>query len=283
MAFYGVVGLTGAGKSLFQISFGCYLANKLRKTISSNIPLDYEALRRYCGLMGYGWLAHCIDMDRVKVLAGEENLEELLSQKNSVILLDEAGIFFPARNHQSMNKNIIQDLAQVRKGASDVVWAAQYFDMVDRTFRMLAHRVVHCQGVSTYCPELRNDKLVIKNYYHFDPQTYQTWLTDSKARRAGIGGQIRTRFIYAAKVETGFLTEADRQAFGVFRSFDRLDKEHETFSNPYLMEPFQQVSYDELIPVKYPEINQDTKRIQKSKPVVISDIDEEEFLRYVEN
>jgi hypothetical protein len=272
MAFYAVVGLTGAGKSLYQISFGCYLANKLRKTIASNIPLDYEALRRYCGMKGYGWLAHCIDRDKIKVLPGADSLEELLAQENSVILLDEAGIFFPARSFQSMNKNVIRDLAQVRKGASDVVWAAQYFEMVDKIFRMLCHRVVHCQGVSTYCPKLRNDKLVIKNYYHFDPVTYEAWLADSKARRPGLAGQIRTRLFYSAKVETGMVKKADIQAFSVFRSFERLDKSHSTFGNPYYMPPFHQVTYDELEEFQFPDENCKDSA-SSSKAVVSSEID----------
>jgi hypothetical protein len=247
MALVLICGLPGSGKSLYQLVYGLRLANKLRSTIVSNVPFDFPALRRYCGMMQYGWLAHCIDNNLIHVLPGVENVSDLFRFRNAVLLIDEAGVFFPARSFASIPKSVLVDLAQTRKGGLNIVSACQYFEQVDKSFRMLATRAIHCQGVTMYCPKLRNEKLIYKQSYHFDPITYEAWLVDKKARRPGIGGFVRTRFQYAQKCESGVLKPSDYQAFKCFKSFDRLETA-KAFENPYLPDPFIEVNHHSNFP-----------------------------------
>ena len=239
-----VCGLPGTGKSLYQVIYGCRLANKMRSKLVTNIPIDYPQLRRYCGMMGYGWLAHCIDTQQIIVLPGMDNVNQVFEQRDAVVLLDEAGVFFPARSFASLDKAVLVNLAQMRKGGLHIVAACQYFEQIDKAFRMLASRVIHCAGTTMYDAKLKNEKLVFKNYLHFDPQAYELWLGDKKARKGGIGGFIRTRSA-ALKVESGLLKAADYQAFKVFRSFDRLESA-KAFENPYEMQLFHEVNHQDL-------------------------------------
>jgi len=237
-------GLPGTGKSLYQVHYGCKLANQMRCNLVSNVPLDFPALRKYCGMMGYGWLAHLIDSNQVVVIPGMQNVSEIFAHKNAVVLLDEAGVFFPARSFASMPKNVLVDLAQMRKGGLNIVAACQYFEQIDKAFRMLATRAIHCAGLSQYDRSLKAPRLVMKNYFHFDPITYESWLADKKARRPGIGGFVRTRFQYAQRCESSPLNKKDLQAFKVFRSFDRLENAS-AYSNPYRLIPYQEINWAE--------------------------------------
>lgn len=276
MAYYGVIGKTGTGKSLFHILFGCKLANQRRKTIVTNLPLDFVQLRKFCGMMGYSWLAHCIDMNRIVIKPGAESVNDLINYPNAVALIDEAGVFFDCHSSREMPRSVRADLAQVRKGGTDVIWAAQYFDQVDKQIRSLSQYIIHCAGTVMYDRELRNDKLVWKKYIHFEPEQYEAWMSDIKARRPGIGGEIRTRFQYAYKVESGLLKKSDYQAFKVFRSFDRLDTNYSTFENPYELTPYQDIN------AYFPGDPLPPKNYRKAEPIpyeakrVVSDFEKAE-------
>jgi hypothetical protein len=241
MAFYSVCGLGGSGKSLYQLHFACKLANRKRTILVSNLALNLEELHKYCGMLKYGWLAHQIEMNRVHQLPGLDNVLKLFEYRRATILLDEAGVFFNSRNYAKMPPQVLAAMAQLRHDGNDLIWAAQYFDQVDKSFRMLCHRSTHAYGVSRYSPRLKNDELTFRNWATFDPNSYEKWLEDKKARSPGIGGFIRTRMA-AMKVESGLLREIDRQAFKCFSSFDRVE-DARIHTNPYTLhlKPYHQV------------------------------------------
>jgi len=241
MAFYSVCGLGGSGKSLYQLHFACKLANRKRTILVSNLALNLEELHKYCGMLKYGWLAHQIEMNRVHQLPGVDNILRLFEYKRATIILDEAGMYFGARNYAKMPPGVLVAMAQLRHDSNDLIWAAQYFDQVDKAFRMLCHRSTHAYGVSRYSPRLKNDELTFRNWATFDPISYEKWLGDTKARSLGLGGFIRTRMA-AMKVESGLLREIDRQAFRCFSSFDRVE-DSKIHGNPYTLhlKPYHQV------------------------------------------
>jgi hypothetical protein len=242
MAFYSVCGLGGSGKSLYQLHFACKLANRKRTILVSNLALDLEELHKYCGMLKYGWLAHQIEMNRVHQLPGLDNVLKLFEYRRATILLDEAGIYFNTRHYAKMPPEVLAAMAQLRHDGNDLIWAAQYFEQVDKSFRMLCHRSTHAYGVSRYSPTLKNDELTFRNWATFDPISYEKWLEDKKARSLGLGGFIRTRMA-AMKVESGLLRPIDRQAFRCFSSFERVE-DAKIHSNPYTLhlKPYQQVS-----------------------------------------
>jgi hypothetical protein len=242
MAFYSVCGLGGSGKSLYQLHFACKLANRKRTILVSNLALNLEELHKYCGMLKYGWLAHQIEMNRVHQLPGLDNVLKLFEYRRATILLDEAGVYFNTRHYSKMPPEVLAAMAQLRHDGNDLIWAAQYFEQVDKSFRMLCHRSTHAYGVSRYSPLLKNDELTFRNWATFDPNSYEKWLDDKKARSLGLGGFIRTRMA-AMKVESGLLREIDRQAFRCFSSFDRVE-EAKANENPYTLhlKPYHQVS-----------------------------------------
>lgn len=248
MAFYSVCGLPGSGKSLYQLHRACELANRKRTILVSNLALDLEHLHKYCGLRKFGWLAHQIEMDRIFCLPGIDNVEELFGFKRATIILDEAGVFFNSRAYAKMPPSILASMAQLRHDANDLIWAAQYFDQVDRAFRMLSCEVTHAAGQSSYSKILKNEQLRWRKWLTFDPASYEKWLNDKKARSPGLGGYFRTKVI-AKRIDEGMLRACDRQAFKAFSSFDRVEDGFAK-SNPYTLhlKPFHQVSQLDVEP-----------------------------------
>jgi len=147
MALYSVCGLGGTGKSLFQLHFACKLANRKRTILVSNLALNLEELHKYCGMMKYGWLAHAIEMNWVHQLPGLDNILRLFEYRRATIILDEAGVYFSARNYAKMPPQALAAMAQLRHDGNDLIWAAQYFEQVDKSFRMLCHRSTHTYGI----------------------------------------------------------------------------------------------------------------------------------------
>lgn len=251
MALVIITGLPGTGKSLQQFHLACKKANQSRSILVSNVPFDFPAFRKYCGIMGYGWLAHCVDSNQIVVKPGLENVCQLFEYKNAWLLIDELGVFFNARAFSSMPKKILFDLAQTRKSAINVIGACQYWEQIDKSFRLLATTAVHTCGMTVYSKELKNEALVFKKMIYFDPVKYERWLDDKKARSGGIGGFFRTRFQYAIRVEESRLKEHDKQAFRCFKSFDRLETAT-AYDNPYFQEPFHEVSFRQVLPSLVP-------------------------------
>jgi hypothetical protein len=268
MAFYSVCGLGGSGKSLYQLHFACKLANRKRTILVSNLALNLEELHKYCGMMKYGWLAHQIEMNRVHQLPGLDNVLRLFEYRRATILLDEAGVYFNTRHYAKMPPEVLAAMAQLRHDGNDLIWAAQYFEQVDKSFRMLCHRATHAYGISRYSPTLKNDELTFRNWATFDPISYEKWLDDKKARSLGLGGFIRTRMA-AMKVESGLLREIDRQAFRCFSSFDRVE-DSKIHGNPYSLhlKPYHQVSEPPKIehfserPTQHPLSDREIRLIQ---------------------
>ena len=243
MAFYSVCGLPGSGKSLYQFHFACAIANRKRSCLVSNVALDLVQLHKYCGMRRFGWLAHQIEMDKIYCLAGIDYVEELFAFKRATIILDEAGVFFSSRAYAKMPPSILAAMAQLRHDANDLIWAAQYFDQVDRSFRMLCCQSTHAAGISRYSKVLKNDELRWRKWVTFDPAAYEIWLGDKKARKPGLAGNLRTKMI-AQKIDEGLIRPIDRQAFKCFSSFDRVEDSN-FLGNPYTLsrQPFREVSF----------------------------------------
>jgi hypothetical protein len=180
-------------------------------------------------------------MNRVHQLPGLDNVLKLFEYRRATIILDEAGVYFNTRHYAKMPPEVLAAMPQLRHDGNDLIWAAQYFEQVDKSFRMLCHRSTHAYGVSRYSPRLKNDELTFRNWATFDPISYEKWLDDKKARSLGLGGFIRTRMA-AMKVESGLLREIDRQAFRCFSSFDRVE-DAKAHGNPYTLhlKPYHQV------------------------------------------
>ena len=227
MTITGIAGSIGSGKSFKQLHYALEQVDKKKKKLVTNFHLNIRQLRIYAGLKKYHWLGWLCDTGQITILDGCTNLSDIVSFHDSICCLDEAGIFLNARDFSKTPKKLLMDLCQSRKTGSDLIWCAQFESQVDAQFRMLTQFWIHCGGVSAYDRTMRRPKLVCKSYHYFDANSYQSWLSDVKARNS----YFKTRFQYAYKSEGGFLTKADKQLFKCFDSFTRLELQSGYASN----------------------------------------------------
>lgn len=218
MTIIAICGKIGSGKSLKQLDYGLEQCNKKLKRLVTNFALNKKELRKFASMKKYGWLSHIIDTNQIACIDASNNIEELLIYPNSVVLLDEAGIFLNSREFGKTSKKLLMDLAQSRKFGCDLIYAAQFDEQVDKQMRMLTQYFIHAAGVTSYCQKMRRPALQWKTYWHFDADAYFQWSSNSRKR----GSFFRTWFD-SFKLEQGFLTAADMQLFNCFDSFARLD------------------------------------------------------------
>lgn len=217
---YGIYGEIGSGKSWKQMHFGLELANTLRKKIVTNFAINLPELKKYAARKRYWWVVWLCDNGQIAVVDAANNLEELLDCKNSVVMLDEAGIFLNAREFSKTPKSLLMDLAQSRKDGNDLLYAAQFDAQVDKQFRLLTQWFIHCAGVAKTDKKTRRPKLYWKYYAHFKGAQYQRWQQDIKAQTS----VLRTWMI-ANHMDYGMFTEEDASLFQVFNSFARLEQQ----------------------------------------------------------
>lgn len=165
-------------------------------------------------------------------------LEALLIPE-SVVLLDEAGILLNSRDFKDTTKDLLSGLCQSRKDGTDLIWAAQFDDQVDRQLRMLTQFWIHCESLSIFDKKMKRPKLHWKAIHWFRASDYQDWLNNPRDR----SNSLKTRFQYATKTENGLLSIADKMIFSIFDSFTRLD-----FLNPL---SFQSVNKSSFVFTKW--------------------------------
>jgi hypothetical protein len=258
MSIIAIVGNIGSGKSFTQLKTGIEYAETRQKSIVANFPINTDALKKVClqpknsgklwwylyyesrkfisimiaALLGkkyksprfkikYPWILKLIETNKVHYISSVCDLNDLMRIPESVVLLDEAGVFLNSREFAKTPKELLVNLAQSRKDGIDLIYAAQFDDQVDRQFRMLTQFFVHCSSLSYWDNKLRRPRLFYKNIKWFIADHYYDWNADIKAKT----NPIKTRFAYATKVESGLLNNFDEMIFDCFDSFRRLDKE----------------------------------------------------------
>jgi Zonular occludens toxin (Zot) len=214
-----VYGLPGAGKSHFSLFYGLSLCEKFGKTLVTNYLLDLDKISHYCYLMGYFDFLNRLGKEGIVYISADTHAGDFLSVRNSVIVLDEAGIYFPARGFKDTPKKLLADLCQVRHDASMLLCIAQAEKQIDIQIRNLSWEVFQCRGLSVYDKKLNNQKLIFKNIYRFDKDRYEVYMNDPKIRKNPLKSRLCSN-----KTWQGPLTCADLYLFSCFDSFGRLDQ-----------------------------------------------------------
>lgn len=146
---------------------------------------------------------------------------EALMIPNSVVLLDEAGIFLNSRDFMATSRQFLADLCQSRKDAIDFFYCAQFDDQVDKQLRQLSQYYIFCRSfTSGYNKEKKRPELYWKQTYWIGARAYSYWNKNFEKQ-----GHFKTKFAYAFRTNEGLLSAADRQLFKIFNSLDRLDKD----------------------------------------------------------
>lgn len=221
MTITAIFGPIGAGKSWLQLEYALRTCEKKKKKLVSNFFLNLDALYRYCCIRNYRYIiSEVIDKCGIIYINSNQSLASLLSIPQSVVCLDEAGVFLNSRQFQSTPKQLLNDLCQSRKDGVDLIYAAQFTKQVDAQIRSLTQFVYHCKGNTIYNYREGRPELVIKNFHLFEAEVYDQWIT-SRHRN----NPIKTRFAFACESQTGALSIADKQLFKCFQSLSRLDKQ----------------------------------------------------------
>lgn len=230
MTITGLSGDIGSGKSWKMLQYALEQSNFKQKYLVTNFGLNLPNLKRYCAAKKQWWNIHMIDSGWfavVSLIVNDGNKENLSltplfkHRENSIVCLDEAGIFLNSRNYKNTPAQLLMDLAQSRKSGNDLIWAAQFDTQVDVQFRNLTQFWIHCDAFTAYNKKMRRPELKWKTYYHFKGAEYQRWQLSTKARTSF----IRTYFSYSFKTEFGPLSVVDRMLFTAFDSFTRLENQ----------------------------------------------------------
>lgn len=227
MTIIGIAGSIGSGKSFTQLRTTLEYCERKKKRLVTNFVLNFDVLYEYCVSKKYDYCARSILHDRFTYIINPSRISkgivepciDALLLPESVVAVDECGIYLNSRNFAKTSFELLADLCQSRKTGTDIVWCAQFNDQVDRQFRMLTQYWVHCKSLSAWDAKMRRPRLVYKRIYWFTDEDYNFWLQNTRDRTS----HFRTRFAYAFKYEGGFLSKSDKQIFGAFNSFDRLD------------------------------------------------------------
>lgn len=244
MSIHGVTGRIGSGKSFLQLKSILDYAEQREKQIVLNFRLNLKELEILCRMPKwidkpipsillnnfpndfkykedkprYPWILNLIKNGGISFIPNPANLQSLLFP-DSVVGLDEAGIYLNSRDFQNTPKELLADLCQSRKDGTDLFWCSQFDEQVDKQFRMLTQFWIHSDGIALYDKKLKRPKLIYKKYFYFTADSYFDWVNNRRDRTS----HFKTRFLYASKYEGGFLCPSDYQLFKVFDSFSRLD------------------------------------------------------------
>ncbi len=217
MTIIGVVGEIGRGKSWTMLKKALEYANRKERTLVTNYLLDVAVLQEYCDRRGLDWLADNI-WSRHVFIERPHTLSALFIP-DSVVCIDEAGIFINSRNFKNIPLNLLSDLRQSRKDGIDVFWVSQTDNEVDKQWRELTQYFIFCKSVTTWNQQEKRPELQWKRIYSFTSADYNYW----KRNYRDFCSHFKTRFAYAIDYEGGFLSGADRLLFSAFNSLRRLD------------------------------------------------------------
>ncbi|MNS41378.1 Zonular occludens toxin (Zot) [compost metagenome] len=178
---YAVCGPIGNGKSMYQLRRVIETAQRDRKYIVSNVPLDLNALHEYCVMRGFRWLA--AQVRRGKVLI-DTDFSRVSEYGRCVILADELGIFMNNReglqgDDKKLRMRFIRALILSRKAFADLYWVAQDEELVDTQIRRLTQFYIHL-----YNSEPKAQKSTWSRYYiatiYEGSVKYQRWFKSQR-------------------------------------------------------------------------------------------------------
>lgn len=256
MAVLAVCGLPGKGKSWVLVYYALYLAEKHQRNVVCNFWLDLNKVAIYCRMMNYSWLLSQLPKGVINFIDANTNLSDLLVIRESIICLDEAGIFLFAREFAKTPRELLSALFQSRKYGQDILYACQYYSQVDVILRDLTEEVFYCNGTTSFDTKLRRDKLIIKNFHLFNVESFQQYKSDPKLKK----NPIKTRLL-ATKSFTGMLSASEEYIFELYDSFTELEKQEiSSNSNSQQNHVFNKLYYHSIQFNKKDKVN--SNRIQ---------------------
>lgn len=243
MPFTAIYGLPGKGKSLFQIQYGLRIAEQYRLRLVTNFLLNQYALAYYCKVNNYRWLFENLSKGIVYYISTNKNFAQVLQIPNSVILIDEFGLYAPSSQHWTLPPEAYNAIANNRKNLQHIVYAAQYPSQIHSSINEILTDVIYCEGQTVWDEKLRNERLMFKDTHAFGPGEFKVWFRDPKLRKNPV-----KVFVLAKKHWKGPLSAMDELTFKLYDSFSLLERQDERVDlkvssfgyNPYIIDQFQE-------------------------------------------
>lgn len=143
-------GFMGGGKTLGMLYNTLEICEKRKRDgIVSNQQLNRDAIIRYAGKKKWWHLMKVAVSGRI-LWDPHSNLNTMLTYKNAVVMIDEAGIFANARDVKEVKNNhphFFTHLVQARKIGIDLSLAAQSYTMIDPFIRQITNTYVACDFI----------------------------------------------------------------------------------------------------------------------------------------
>jgi Zonular occludens toxin (Zot) len=218
--FTAIYGLPGRGKSLLMLQHGLRIAEKYRLRLVTNFCLDPLSLAYYCKINNLFWLFENIPKGIVYYVSANKNFAQFLQIKNAVILLDEMGLYAPSAQSWTLPPEAFNAVANNRKRAQHIVYAAQYPSQVHSSIHQICSEILYAEGMAIWDNELRNDRLLFKDVHLFGPSEFEVWFRDPKIRKNPV-----KVWVLATKHWKGIINGIDAQTFKVYDSFGLLEEQ----------------------------------------------------------
>jgi len=201
----GITGRFGSGKSLRAMELACRFSNRMRKPIVCNFPLNVGALRAYAKAMGFNWVASCA---RILSVSTFDDINEIWRYRDTVFVLDEAGVFLNSRNWKSTGKEFLRNLFQVRHLNVHLLVIFQNAAQVDKQLRENIQHWIVCKSQSVYSVKLKAPRLIARFCYHYNVEKFLRLQDDVRAR-----GNAILPWLWAENVSWRYLFVFDLLAF----------------------------------------------------------------------
>ncbi|MCC3409864.1 MAG: hypothetical protein JGK17_30855 [Microcoleus sp. PH2017_10_PVI_O_A] len=220
MPFTAIYGLPGRGKSLLMLQHGLRIAEKYQLKLVTNFCLDPLNLAYYCKVNNLCWLWENIPKGIVYYVSVNKNFAQFLQIKNAVILLDEMGLYAPSAQSWTLPPEAFNAVANNRKRAQHIVYAAQYPSQVHSSIHQICSDILYAEGVAIWDNKLRNERLLFKDVHLFQPSEFEVWFRDPKVRKNPV-----KVWVLATKHWKGIINCHDAQTFYTYDSFGLLEEQ----------------------------------------------------------
>lgn len=134
-------GLTGSGKTLSMVRDASYHYSNFRRPIFSNFKCKvFDVVDKFGGMIR----KRTGKTIEATVLKNEDFIEKLLTTKDGLFLVDEAGFVFNNRMWKLLPFDLVARFQESRKVGIDIFYTTQNIMRVDKVLRDLTHIQVMC-------------------------------------------------------------------------------------------------------------------------------------------
>jgi Zonular occludens toxin (Zot) len=179
MGTFAFVGLQGRGKTFWMLYMGIHYAMKYARRLVINFNINLDNLLDYAVSNNYYHLFLMIKNG--DIIYVPDNIEYLFSIPNSVILLDEAPLYFGDAASGSKNvAHLVAWLNQMRRNNCDLFLVCQALDRLQKLARDLIDVIIFCDSLCKKGWD-GNPEMIQFKCQNFEPvEKFQRWFDSPK-------------------------------------------------------------------------------------------------------